>query len=66
MTAKYWAALKMKPGRTWRSPPFQLAGWIIQWNVNLKSLAHRVAARFLVADMERAMTAVESQEKSPP
>jgi hypothetical protein len=65
MTAKYWAALKMKPGRTWRSPPFQLAGWIIQWNVHLKSLAHRVASRLTMADMERALTAVENQNMCP-
>jgi hypothetical protein len=45
---------------------FQLDGWNIQRNVHLKSLAHRVAARFLMADMERAMAAVESQEMSPP
>jgi hypothetical protein len=34
-------------------PPFQLAGWIIQWNVHLKSLAQRVAARLTMADMEK-------------
>ncbi len=29
MTAKYWAAPRMKSSRTWRSPPFQLVGWNI-------------------------------------
>ncbi len=69
MTAKYWAAPKMKPGRTWRSPPFPLAGWNIQWNVvniHLKSLAHRVAVRSLMADMERADGSSGDQGRNEP